>query len=90
MLDRGLIAPGFKADLNVIDLATLRLRKPLVRHDLPGGGRRLDQNATGSAATICSGRIIRRFDEATKERPGTVVRGAQVSRNMEALALGRP
>lgn len=86
LLDRGRIAPGYKADVNVIDLEGLRLHTPHVRHDLPGGGRRLDQQATGYIATICSGRVIRRFDEATAERPGSVVRGAQVARVLEDMA----
>ena len=75
--DRGRIAPGFKADLNVIDMARLRLHGPQVRRDLPGGGRRLDQGATGFAATVVSGRVIRRNDLPTGARPGRLVRGAQ-------------
>lgn len=77
--DRGRIAPGYKADINVIDLDALRLHAPHVRHDLPGGGRRLDQAATGFVATIVSGRVIRRDDAPTDERPGRVVRGAQAA-----------
>lgn len=75
--DRGRIAPGYKADLNVIDLERLRLHAPLVRHDLPGGGRRLDQEATGYVATIVSGRVIRQDDRPTDQLPGRVVRGAR-------------
>jgi len=75
--DRGRIAPGFKADLNVIDLERLKLHAPHVRHDLPGGGRRLDQGATGFVATVVSGRVIRRNDLPTGERPGRLVRGAK-------------
>lgn len=75
--DRGRIAPGYKADLNIIDLDALRLHAPVVRHDLPGGGRRLDQLATGFVATIVSGQTIRRHDQPTGARPGRVVRGAQ-------------
>ncbi|HWV12203.1 MAG TPA: amidohydrolase family protein, partial [Sphingobium sp.] len=75
--DRGRIAPGYKADINILDLAALHLHAPHVRHDLPGGGRRLDQKATGFVATIVSGEIIRRSDGATGARPGRLVRGAQ-------------
>jgi N-acyl-D-aspartate/D-glutamate deacylase len=75
--DRGRIARGYKADFNVIDLDALHLHAPYVRHDLPGGGRRLDQKASGFVATIVSGEVIRRNDASTGARPGRVVRGAQ-------------
>ena len=77
LLDRGRVAPGYKADLNIIDLDALRLHAPVVRHDLPGGGRRLDQAATGFVATIVAGELIRRNDSPTGARPGRVVRGAR-------------
>ena len=76
--DRGRIAPGYKADINIIDLDALHLHAPQVRYDLPGGGRRLDQKATGFVATIVSGEVIRRSDDATGARPGRLVRGAQI------------
>ena len=75
--DRGLIAPGMKADLNVIDLDNLTLAMPHIAYDLPAGGRRLDQRASGYDATIVSGAVIRRFDEDTGARPGKLVRGAR-------------
>lgn len=75
--DRGLIAPGYKADLNVIDLDRLELALPHIAYDLPAGGRRLDQRASGYEATIVSGEVIRRFDEDTGARPGRLVRGAR-------------
>ncbi|MDE2436908.1 MAG: D-aminoacylase [Sphingomonadales bacterium] len=75
--DRGLLKPGYKADLNVIDMERLTLHGPELRHDLPGGGRRLYQEATGYVATIVNGRVIRRMDTETGEHPGRVVRGAQ-------------
>ena len=56
--DRGRIAVGYKADLNVIDHQNLRLHKPVVTYDLPAGGRRLDQTADGYVATVVSGEII--------------------------------
>lgn len=73
--DRGRIGIGYKADINVIDLDGLQLHAPEIRHDLPGGGRRLDQRATGYRATIVSGQVIRRDDEPTGRLPGRVVRG---------------
>ncbi|MBB4613941.1 N-acyl-D-amino-acid deacylase family protein [Novosphingobium taihuense] len=75
--DRGLLRVGYKADINVIDLERLTLHAPVIRHDLPGGGRRLDQTATGYCATVVSGQIIRRNDRPTALRPGQVVRGVQ-------------
>ena len=75
--DRGLLKPGYKADLNVIDISTLALHAPEVRYDLPAGGRRLDQRATGYVATIVSGQIIQRDDQPTGRLPGRLVRGAQ-------------
>lgn len=79
LMDRGVLAPGYKADVNVIDLAALTLHTPEVRFDLPGGGRRLDQRATGYVATIANGTVIRRHDRSTGARPGRVVRGAQAA-----------
>lgn len=77
--DRGVIAPGYKADLNVIDLDQLRLYAPEVTHDLPTGGRRLVQRADGYCATIVSGRIVHRNGSATGELPGRLVRGPQAA-----------
>lgn len=73
--DRGLLRVGGKADVNVIDLDGLKLHLPHIDHDLPAGGRRLNQNATGYEATLVSGKIIRRHDKATGARPGRVIRG---------------
>jgi N-acyl-D-amino-acid deacylase len=75
--DRGLLAPGYKADVNVIDAERLTLHAPTVKRDLPAGGRRLDQGATGFVATICSGQVIRQNDASTGARPGKLVRGAR-------------
>lgn len=77
--DRGRIAVGYKADLNVIDHAALRLHKPVINHDLPAGGRRLDQTADGYVATIVSGEIIAEHGVPTAARPGRLVRGRQAS-----------
>ncbi len=75
--DRGRIAAGYKADLNVIDHAALRVHKPVIRYDLPAGGRRLDQTADGYVATIVSGEIIAENGAPTEARPGKLVRGRQ-------------
>ncbi|MFZ9394630.1 MAG: N-acyl-D-amino-acid deacylase family protein [Erythrobacter sp.] len=75
LTDRGLLKPGAKADLNVIDLDRLRLHLPEIVHDLPAGGKRLHQRATGYDATVVSGEVIRRFDSSTGARPGQLVRG---------------
>ena len=77
--DRGILAPGYKADINVIDAAGLQLHAPHIKRDLPAGGRRLDQGATGYVATLCNGVVIRRNDRPTGARPGTLVRGAQAA-----------
>ena len=77
LADRGRIAVGYKADLNVIDHAAVRLHKPVLAHDLPGGGRRLDQTADGYVATIVSGEVIAEHGVPTDARPGKLVRGRQ-------------
>ena len=77
LADRGRIAVGYKADLNVIDHAALRIHKPVITHDLPAGGRRLDQTADGYVATIVSGEVIAENGVPTDARPGKLVRGRQ-------------
>ncbi|TPG31599.1 N-acyl-D-amino-acid deacylase family protein [Mycolicibacterium hodleri] len=73
--DRGRIAVGYKADLNVIDHAALTLHKPVIARDLPAGGRRLDQTADGYVATVVSGEVIAENGVSTSARPGRLVRG---------------
>ena len=75
--DRGLIAPGMKADINVIDFDALQLHTPHIVADLPAGGQRFLQNADGIAATIVAGEIIYREGEATGALPGRLIRGQQ-------------
>ncbi len=75
--DRGLLQPGYRADLNIIDYDGLRLHTPHIVHDLPAGGRRLMQHADGYEATLVAGQVIQRHGEATGARPGRLVRGAQ-------------
>ncbi len=77
LADRGRIAVGYKADLNVIDHAGLTLHRPTVTYDLPAGGRRLDQTADGYVATIVSGQPIAENGAPTDARPGRLVRGRQ-------------
>jgi N-acyl-D-aspartate/D-glutamate deacylase len=75
--DRGLVAPGLRADLNVIDFEGLRFGLPRMAFDLPAGGRRLVQRASGYGATIVAGVPTVADDEPTGERPGRLVRGPQ-------------
>jgi N-acyl-D-aspartate/D-glutamate deacylase len=77
--DRGVLAPGYKADVNVIDHTALRLHAPTVRYDLPSGGRRISQRADGYVATIVSGEITYRDGEATGARAGRLVRGQKAA-----------
>ena len=79
LADRGRIAAGYKADLNVIDHAGLTLHKPVITHDLPAGGRRLDQTADGYVATIVSGEVIAENGVPTAARPGRLIRGRQAA-----------
>ncbi|QRY43095.1 amidohydrolase family protein [Mycolicibacterium boenickei] len=75
MSDRGVISVGKKADVNVIDLDTLTLHAPRMAYDLPAGGKRLVQGASGYEATIVSGTVTRRHGVDTGARPGRLVRG---------------
>ena len=75
LADRGRIALGYKADLNVIDHAGLTLHCPVIIRDLPAGGRRLDQTADGYVATIVSGEVIAENGVPTAARPGRLIRG---------------
>ncbi len=77
LLDRGLIAAGYKADLNVFDPHRLQLHAPEVAYDLPSGGRRLVQRADGYAATVVSGTVVQRAGVPSGLLPGRLVRGPQ-------------
>jgi N-acyl-D-aspartate/D-glutamate deacylase len=74
LADRGLIAPGMKADINVVDYENLGLGPPEVACDLPAGGRRLTQKVAGIAATILAGEVTYRNGAATGALPGRLVR----------------
>lgn len=75
LTDRGVIAIGKKADVNVIDLDALTLHAPRMAYDLPAGGHRLVQGASGYTATIVNGVVTRRDGKDTGARPGRLVRG---------------
>ena len=75
--DRGVIAPGMRADLNLIDWPNLRLRPPEILFDLPAGGKRLVQRAEGYRMTLVAGESICENGKLTGALPGRLVRGAQ-------------
>ena len=73
--DRGLIREGLVADLNVIDPETVAPRMPTVVHDLPAGGKRIEQKATGIRATIVAGEVVHDGGKHTGALPGQLLRG---------------
>jgi N-acyl-D-aspartate/D-glutamate deacylase len=75
LLDRGVIAPGYKADFNLIDFENLTLRRPEMAFDLPGGARRLLQKADGYHSTLVNGQTVMRDGMPTDARPGRLLRG---------------
>ncbi|MDE0652500.1 MAG: amidohydrolase family protein [bacterium] len=75
LADRGLLAPGFKADINIVDFEALGLTRPRVVHDLPAGGKRLEQRSVGYRHTFVSGVEVAADGEFTGERPGRLLRG---------------
>jgi N-acyl-D-amino-acid deacylase len=80
LTDRGLIQPGMRADINVIDFDNLGLETPAMTYDLPSGGGRILQGARGYLATMVNGVVTRRNDRTTGERPGRLLR-AMIDRN---------
>lgn len=82
--DRGLIAPGYLADLNVIDLDKVKLGKPWLAFDLPAGGKRLLQKAEGYVCTIKTGVVTFKNGEWTGATPGGLIRGPQRADMLEA------
>ena len=77
LLDRGVLAPGYRADINLIDLDRVGISTTEMLHDLPAGGKRLVQRAEGYHATIVAGEVIRLDNQDTGALPGRLVRGAQ-------------
>ena len=77
LLDRGVLAPGYRADLNVIDFDALTARRPTMRHDLPAGGKRLVQTADGYVATVVAGQVTYEDGVEAGPLPGRLVRGPQ-------------
>jgi N-acyl-D-aspartate/D-glutamate deacylase len=78
--DRGVVAPGYKADLNVLDADAIKPHPVEIVHDLPAGAKRILQHADGYVATIVNGEIVQRHGVDTGARPGRVVRGAATAR----------
>lgn len=74
--DRGLLAPGYRADLNIIDFDTLALGAPEMVNDLPAGGRRIIQKASGYRATVCAGEVTFEHGAHTGAMPGRLLRGS--------------
>jgi N-acyl-D-aspartate/D-glutamate deacylase len=79
LADRGLLAPGYLADVNVIDMDRLTLGKPWLAFDLPAGGKRLLQKADGYDYTIKSGQVTFVRGELQDARPGGLIRGPQAA-----------
>lgn len=75
--DRGLLRPGYRADVVVFDADTIRPRLPTVETDLPGGARRLVQKADGIAATVVNGAVTFRHGASTGVYPGQLIRANQ-------------
>ncbi len=82
--DRGILKPGYMADVNVIDMAAIKLGKPWLAFDLPAGGKRLLQKADGYVATIKSGVVTFRDGVMQGPTPGGLIRGPQSVEMMEA------
>ena len=77
LYDRGVLAPGYRADLNVIDFDALRLHPPRLLFDLPAGGKRLLQDVDGYRHTFVAGQETYADGQPTGALPGRLVRGAQ-------------
>jgi len=75
--DRGIIARGMRADMNLVDYDAVRLRQPEMVYDLPGGGKRLIQKAEGYRYTFCNGEVTYENGQHTGAMPGRLLRGAE-------------
>jgi len=74
LTDRGVLAPGMRADVNIIDMDGLGLSLPNIKHDFPANGARYDQVSQGFIATLLNGVVTRQNDADTGERPGRLLR----------------
>ena len=74
IMDRGALKPGMRADINLIDFERLNLTRPEILHDLPAGGRRLVQHASGYVQTLVAGKVVMDNGQATGALPGRLVR----------------
>ena len=84
LADRGRLAPGLRADVNLIDFAGLRVQKPELVHDMPAGGRRFVQRVEGYEATLVAGEPIFERGEHTGALPGRLVRAGRVGAALAA------
>ncbi|NCF78722.1 MAG: amidohydrolase family protein [Alphaproteobacteria bacterium] len=84
--DRGILKAGYRADINVIDFDKLRLHLPEISYDLPAGGRRLMQRASGYSVTMVAGEVTYRDGRPTGAKPGKLVRGAQAAPTQKLAA----
>jgi N-acyl-D-aspartate/D-glutamate deacylase len=89
LFDRGVVAEGMKADLNVIDFDRVRCEPPVMAYDLPAGGKRLTQRARGYCATVVSGQITYRDGESTGALPGRLLRGGRDTAPATGARSGR-
>ncbi len=87
--DRGVIAPGYRADLNVIDFTELHLERPIVVHDLPAGGKRIVQRSKGYRHTFVHGIEVAHDGEDTGARPGRLLRGFRSGPGGRSLGASR-
>jgi N-acyl-D-aspartate/D-glutamate deacylase len=82
--DRGRLAPGLRADINLIDFDGLKLHKPEIVHDMPANGRRFVQRVEGYEATLVAGEPIFERGTATGAMPGKLVRAGRVGASSKA------
>jgi N-acyl-D-aspartate/D-glutamate deacylase len=75
--DRGMIAPGYRADINLIDIERIAVGRPEMVRDLPNGGARIGQQSSGYVATLVAGEVTYREGVPTGALPGRLIRGAQ-------------
>ncbi|MEV5033284.1 N-acyl-D-amino-acid deacylase family protein [Sphingobium sp. LMC3-1-1.1] len=88
LLDRGRIAPGYKADINILDPEKIVLHRPQIQADLPAGGKRLRQEAQGYVATLVSGSVTYRDGIHTGALPGKLVRGTRSAPTDAHIPMG--